>query len=221
MSSATDVPLADPTAMTRFHSIFREALASAARFVGGAAPADTDRAEHVGTYYDNVLRLLHAHHEAEDLTLYPWMLERLPEHADVFTRMDAEHEAILGPLTAAEHAVAAWRADPTEAARRATTMSLAELEGVLVRHLDDEEAEAVPLIGQCITVAEWGEMSGVAFQHFTGDKAWLVIGLIQEQMLPHENESMEAGMPSPLREFWVGSGRSTFDDFVTRLRAAG
>jgi len=221
MSSATDVPLADATAMTRFHRIFREALSSAAGFVGGAAPGDTDRAEQVGTYYDNVLRLLHAHHEAEDLTIYPWMLERLPEHADVFARMDAEHEAILGPLTAAEQAVAAWRADSTEAARGASVTGLAELEGVLVRHLDNEEAEAVPLIGECITVAEWGEMSGVAFQHFTGDKAWLVIGLIQEQMLPHENEAMEAGMPPQLREFWVESGREMFEDFVTRLRAAG
>jgi hemerythrin-like domain-containing protein len=220
MSSATDVPLADATAMTRFHHIFREALTAAPRFVRGAAPGDSDRAELVGTYYDNVLRLLHAHHEAEDLTIYPWMLARLPEHADIFARMDAEHEAILGPLTAAEHAVAAWRTDPTETAREATATGLAELEGVLLRHLDDEEAEAVPLIGQCITVAEWGEMSGVAFQHFTGDKAWLVIGLIQEQMLPHENEAMEAGMPPPLREFWVGPGRSTFDDFVTRLRTA-
>lgn len=221
MSSATDVPLADPTAMTRFHHIFREALTATPRFVGGAAPGDTDRAELVGTYYDNVLRLLHAHHEAEDLTIYPWMRERLPEHADIFTRMDAEHGAILGPLTAAERAVAAWRTDPSQATREATVSALAGLEGVLVRHLDDEEAEAVPLIGQCITVAEWGEMSGVAFQHFTGDKAWLVIGLIQEQMLPHENQAMEAGMPPSLGEFWVGSGRSTFEIFVTRLRAGG
>jgi hemerythrin-like domain-containing protein len=213
--------LADATAMTRFHHIFREALTAATRFVGGAAPDDTDRIQLVGTYYDNVLRLLHAHHEAEDLTIYPWMLERLPEHADVFARMDAEHEAILGPLALAEQAVQAWRADPTEVTRESTVTGLAELGGVLMRHLDDEEAEAVPLIGQCITVAEWGEMSGVAFQHFTGDKPWLVIGLIQEQMLPHENEVMEAGMPPPLREFWVGSGRSTFETFVTRLRAAG
>lgn len=221
MSSATDVPLADPTAMTRFHHIFREALTAAPRFVGGAAAGDTDRAELVGTYYDNVLRLLHAHHEAEDLTIYPWMLERLPQHADVFARMDAEHEAILGPLTSAEHAVAAWRADPTESAREATVAGLADLEGVLVRHLDDEEAEAVPLIGQVITIAEWGEMSGVAFQHFTGDKAWLVLGLIQEQMLDHENEAMEAGMPPPLREFWVGSGRAMFGDFAGALRGSG
>jgi hemerythrin-like domain-containing protein len=220
MSLPSAVPLADPTAMTRFHHIFREALTGRTGLVGAATPGDTDRAELVGSYYDNVLRLLHAHHEAEDLTIYPMMLERLPEHADVFARMDAEHGAILGPLTAAEHAVAAWRADPTQASRDGVAAALSELEGVLVRHLDDEEAEAVPLIGRCITVPEWGEMSAVAFQHFTGDKPWLVIGLIQEQMLPHENEAMEAGMPPPLREFWVGTGRRTFEGFVTALRAA-
>ena len=38
-------------------------------------------------------------------------------------------------------------------------------------------------------------MSAIAFQHFSGDKVWLVLGLIQEQMFAEENETMEANMP--------------------------
>jgi hypothetical protein len=67
-------------------------------------------------------------------------------------------------------------------------------------------------------VAEWGEMSATAFQHFSGDKPWLVIGLIQEQMLPSENETMEANMPPPVRDFWTGTGRPMFQGFVADLR---
>jgi iron-sulfur cluster repair protein YtfE (RIC family) len=218
MTTAPELPLADATAMTRFHRIFREALDAAPRFVGGAPADDRDRAELVGSYYDNVFKLLHAHHEAEDLTIYPLMMERLPEHVDVISRVNAEHETVLGTLHTTEQAVAAWRAEPSSASRDAATTALETLHTTLLEHLDHEEEEVVPLIALCITVAEWGEMSATAFQHFSGDKVWLVVGLIQEQMLPEENSTMEANMPPPVRDFWVGTGRGMFRAFTAELR---
>lgn len=218
MTTAAEVPLADATAMTRFHRIFREALDGVPRFVGGAAEGDGGRVELVASYYDNVLKLLHAHHEGEDLTIYPLMVQRLPEQVEVISRVNAEHEVVLGSLDAAEEAVSDWRADPSAARRDEAVTALQSMGTILLEHLDHEEAQVVPLIGMCITIAEWGEMSAVAFQHFRGDKPWLAIGLIQEQMLPHENQAMEANMPPPVRDFWVGSGRPMFEDFVTELR---
>ena len=218
MTAAPELPLVDATAMTRFHRIFREALEGAPRFVGEAPVDDSGRAELVGTYYDNVLRLVHAHHEAEDLTIFPQMQERLPEHQDVLTRVNAEHDAVQGTLEAAEGAVATWRAEPSSATRDGAADALEALRLALLEHLDHEEADVVPLIGQCINVAEWGAMSATAFQHFTGDKPWLAIGLIQEQLLPQENATMEANMAPPVHEFWTGTGRQLFTDFVAELR---
>lgn len=218
MTEAPDLPFADPTAMTRFHRIFREALAAAPGLVGGAPPDDAARTELVGTYYANVLKLLHAHHEAEDVTIFPMMLERLPDHREVITAVNAEHEGVLGTLGTAEEALEAWRSAPTEATRDAAAGGLGDLAPVLLAHLDHEEADVVPLIGECINVAEWGQMSATAFQLFGGDKPWLVIGLIQEQMLATENATMEANMPPPVHDFWVGSGRAMFQEFVTDLR---
>lgn len=218
MTTTPELPLADATAMTRFHRIFREALDAVPRFVGAAPADDNDRAELVGSYYANVLKLLHAHHEAEDLTIYPLMVERLPQHLDVISRVNAEHEALLGTLDAAERAVVAWRAHPSSGSRDAAGAALEGLQTILLEHLDHEEADVVPLIALCINVAEWGEMSAVAFQHFSGDKVWLVLGLIQEQMFAEENETMEANMPPPVHDFWMSSGRAMFQDFTAQLR---
>jgi hemerythrin-like domain-containing protein len=204
--------------MNRFHRILREALDAAPVLVGSVAADDNDRADLVGSYYANVFNLLHAHHEAEDLTIFPLLVGRLPEHVDVITRVNAEHDAVLGALEPAEQIVAAWRQQPSGAARDAAVEALASLRTILVAHLDHEEAEVVPLIALCINVAEWGEMSAVAFQRFSGDKPWLVIGLVQEQMLATENATMEANMPPPVHDFWVGSGRAMFQDFVAELR---
>ena len=216
MTTAPELPLADATAMTRFHRIFREALDAVPRFVGTAS--DEARVELVASYYANVLALLNAHHEAEDVTIFPQLLERLPEHVDVISRVNAEHEGVLDTLGAAEQALAAWRADPSSTSRNGAVAAFEALQAKLIEHLDHEEADVVPLIGQCINVAEWGQMSATAFQLFSGDKVWLVIGLIQEQMLPQENATMEANMPPPVHEFWVGSGRGMFQDFVAALR---
>ena len=218
MTTAPELPLADATAMTRFHRIFREALDAVPRFVGGARGDDRDRADFVGSYYANVLKLLHAHHEAEDLTIFPMMLERLPEHADVISRVNAEHDTVLGALGQAEDAVAAWRADPSGSTRDAAVTALEALRPILLQHLDHEEADVVPLIALCINVAEWGQMSATAFQRFSGDKVWLAIGLIQEQLLAEENATMEANMPPPVHDFWVGSGRPMFQEFAAELR---
>jgi hypothetical protein len=38
-------------------------------------------------------------------------------------------------------------------------------------------------------------------------------------MLPHENEMMEANMPPPVHDFWVGSGRGMYEGFVAELRS--
>jgi len=43
-------------------------------------------------------------------------------------------------------------------------------------------------------------------------------GLIQEQLLPAEVETMEANMPPPVHDFWVNTGRATFQEFVGELR---
>ena len=134
------------------------------------------------------------------------MLERLPEHAELIDRGNAEHEAVLGRLEAAEDALASWRAEPSDASRAALLGALDGLGERLIEHLDHEEADVVPLIGQCIDVAEWGAMSANAFQRFSGDKPWLAIGLIQEQLLPTENATMEANMPPPVHDFWVRTG---------------
>lgn len=82
------------TRTTRFRRIFRVALAAVPRFVGDAPADGSDRAVLVGSYYANVLKLLHAHHEAEDPTIYPRMVERMPRHVDVISRVNVEHEKV-------------------------------------------------------------------------------------------------------------------------------
>jgi hypothetical protein len=84
--------------------------------------------------------------------------------------------------------------------------------------LDEEEQIAMPIAAKYINVAEWGELPGHGMANFTGDKLWLIIGLIREQMTPSQLADMDTHMPPPVADFWANSGQHLFTDFVGELR---
>jgi hypothetical protein len=205
--------------MVRFHRVFRDAMASGPAFVGTVADGDSARADVVGMYYANVFRLLHGHHEAEDELMTPRLLDRAtPDEAAEVRRVAAQHEDVLADLTAAEDRLAAFRADPAPETKAALLDAVAALDVTTRRHLDEEEAVVLPIAARYMNVAEWGEIPAHGMQHFDGDKPWLIIGLIQEQMPPEVVAMMDANMPPPVAEFWASTGRRMFVDYVALLR---
>ncbi len=220
MTEMTMPPLADTSDMANLHQVFRDALDSAVPLIGSCDPDDGDHVEMVASYYDNVLRLLHAHHESEDVVMTPRLLERCtPEEAAEVQRVANQHESVLGGLETAERKLAAWRSAPSLDSATVASTALVYLNTDLSAHLDDEERTVVPLAARYIYAPEWGEMPSHGMQHFTGDKLWLVLGLIREQMTPAQIADMDAHMPPPVADFWTGQGEAMFTEYVGKLRA--
>ncbi len=218
MSEVADLPLADTTDMIGMHRVFRYALADAPQLVDSAT-GDPERCEAVATYYDNVLRLLHVHHDGEDELISPRLAERATvDEAVEVARIAAQHADVRDDISAAEGHLAAWRETRTSDAGAYVADSLGALNASLTPHLDEEEAVVLPIAARYLNVAEWGELPGHGMRSFTGDKLWLIIGLIREQMTPEQVEAMDAHMPPPVAQFWAASGRVMFTDFVTDLR---
>ena len=213
------LPLADTSDMVGLHRVFRDALTHAPQYIGGVADGDAERAELVGSYYAHVLELLHRHHEGEDELLTPRLVERAPDKADLISRIAGQHDTVLGSLDAADSALADWRANPTAGARDAAVAAMGTLHDTLVAHLDEEEREILPIAAQHINVAEWGELPAHGMRAFTGDKMWLLLALIQEQMTPEQIANMEAHLPPPVSEMWNGPGRGLARDYIAQVRA--
>src|SRR6202012_3768246 len=94
MAETAELPLADTTEMASVHRVFRNALDAVPQLVGPAA-GNGERADLVGSYYANVLRLLHVHHEGEDEFLTPLLLERgSPAETAEISRIAAQHAAV-------------------------------------------------------------------------------------------------------------------------------
>jgi iron-sulfur cluster repair protein YtfE (RIC family) len=218
MSDIVTVPLADTSDMIQLHCVFREALGSAAPLVGSVAAGDSERAEVVHAYYFNVLALLRGHHEGEDELVWPKLVERAPEHAETIMRIAGQHDGVVTSMDEACRLLDEWKQDPQIDGGAKLAAALATLGAELAAHLDEEERVILPIAAQHMTAPEWGELPAHGMQHFSGDKIWLILGLIQEQMRPEQIAVMEAHMPPPALEFWTSTGRALFTDFVGRLR---
>lgn len=218
MNDTTTGVKPDTNDMLAVHQVFRDAFGCAPQLVGSVCGERNERTDAVATYYANLLAFLHAHHEGEDELVWPKLLERAPEQAETVRRIAAQHEGVTVSLAEAEQRLAAWTADPDIDHGAALAASLASLGSELVAHLDEEERRILPLAAEHMTVAEWAELPGHGMRSFSGDKLWLIMGLIREQMPPEAIAHMEAQMPPPVLEFWRSSGRAQFEEFVTALR---
>jgi hypothetical protein len=218
MGSQADVR-PDTSDMLAVHQVFREAFDAVSDHVAStAAGSDADRVQLVGDFYRNVFAFLHVHHESEDDLVTPLLIARLDDSTEV-KRVAAQHTEVLDPLVEAETALAAWSAAPDAASGEVFVARVGVLDEVLTAHLDEEERIVLPLCDH-LTVEEWGALPGHAMANFQGDRIWLVLGLIREQMEDRQRAEMLVHMPPPAVEMWTTSGNDAFDRFVGELRGA-
>jgi hemerythrin-like domain-containing protein len=220
--SATALTRPDTDEMVRVHRVFREAFALAPQLIGAVRVDDVDQVSRIATYYEGVLVFLHVHHEGEDELLWPRLIERCQGEAAVINLAADQHQGILTDLSNAETLLAVWREQADTARGAELAAALATLGANLVVHLANEEKTILPLVEEHLTVDEWHELPAHGMQ--TGAQRaphlmWLVIGLIREQMTDGQRAGMDAGMPPPVRDFWVSQGEPMFLEFIGKMRA--
>src|SRR5580704_12763401 len=108
MADQAGVARPDVTDMYAVHRVFRDTLGAAPQLVGGIPTGDTARVDQIANYYDNILYFLEAHHDGEEVIVFPRLRERCPEEGAFLDSLETEHEAALGLLGTARSSLAAW-----------------------------------------------------------------------------------------------------------------
>ena len=200
------------------HGVFRSFFATVTGIVDGVTATDTESVAVVHSYCDNVLRFLDAHHGGEDAILWPALTERCAEARKLIGRMEGEHASVHAARERAGAALGSWYALPSRETARALTTALGDLRAVLENHLSEEEVEILPLASRHVSPEEWGSLPGHAMSHFSGDKIWLILGLVFEQMSSEQLATTLTLMPPPVVEMWTTSGKPAFDEFIAAVR---
>ena len=216
--SAAAMTRPDTTDMVAVHRVFRESLGVAPQLIGSVPSDDVERVAAVAGYYSDILAFLHVHHEGEDELLWPKLVERCPEDAELIRRIAGQHDGVLTALQTAETYLTAWAAEPTMDHAATLAAALITLAVGLAAHLDEEERVILPLAADHLTMEEWGQLPAHGMQNFKGERIWLVMGLIREQMTDAQRAAMDTHMPPPVREFWVNVGEPQFIRFIADIR---
>jgi hemerythrin-like domain-containing protein len=209
--------LTDTSDMVNLHRVFRNAMDRGPTLIASAPDGDMHRAAVVASYYTNVLSLLRVHHESEDELIWPRLLERCPDNADGISRIAAQHGDVIESLAAARQASQNWSTSASRDDAITLQDALAVLNADLTPHLDDEEEFILPVAARHLSLDEWGELPSHGMRAFDGDKLWLILGLVLEQMTPAQREAMQENLPPPVAEMWANFGRRTFEVFVAEL----
>jgi hemerythrin-like domain-containing protein len=207
----------DVSDMYAVHHALLGALDGAPEYVGKAS-SGSEHAEMVGSFYENVIEFLHGHHTAEDELIYPLLEQRCADKRSELERIDDQHKLLHAPMDAARAAIATWRAAPSEDNAQAVVDAIAGISQALRPHLTEEESVMLPIAARWMTAEEWGRMPGHAMAIFRGDKPWLPLGLVREQLNEQQRDGMLAGMPPEMRTMWIEQMEPAFNAFIAEVR---
>lgn len=210
--AAAKAPGSKTREMHMVHTGLRREFGLMAELVRGVAEGDQARAAIVADHVELIGSVLHHHHHAEDLAIWPRLLERCPEEVEPLIHgMEHQHERIAALGGDLMKATANWKNDASAQNRDAAVDIVGPLVAVLREHLGAEEEYVLPLIEKHITADEWDAMAAEAVTGLPQDKMPLIFGLLMYDGTPEEIEDTLVNIPE--------QGRAAFAEMAPKLFA--
>lgn len=200
MQTALSTTPARTEEMAVIHRIFRSGFPMTAVLVRQTPEGATARSEPIAAHLDFLLNGLHHHHSSEDAEIWPRLLDRAAPQAELITRMEGQHELVAERSEQVRTALESWRRSASDGELLATALD--EFTAALVVHLDDEEANVVPLIRAHITAEEWNRFGQQSFEKFTNAEKLVANGTLEEVATPEEFTWFLGNLPLPIKLMW-------------------
>jgi hemerythrin-like domain-containing protein len=147
------------------HTAFRRDTARLIEQLARLDVRDAARIQLLVAWFAKMEHSLHIHHTVEDEVLWPAIRDRDPGFDAEQQLMEDEHGELDAALTATRRALqtlAVTGGTVRDDARRAAESSAVRLRGVLLEHLDDEEARALPRLGELFSAEEYAQLDARA-----------------------------------------------------------
>jgi hemerythrin-like domain-containing protein len=212
----------EPGAMTRemtmVHTGFLREFFLMPGLVRGVSDGDRVRVELVTDHIGMRSFGLHHHHQAEDVGIWPRLLERAPEEVQPLVHgMERQHERIAAGLDELTTEIAAWRADPSALNREAVAQTLDALLPVLREHLDDEVEYVMPIIEKHITAEEWYATFTAGLSQMPPESLPLAMGLMMYEGDPLAVQEALNNIPEQARSAVAEAAPKAYADYAERL----
>jgi hemerythrin-like domain-containing protein len=171
--------MADSRDMIVVHTMFRKQFAAIPGLVCDVADGDRNQVAIVADHVAWMVEFLHAHHEGEDMLVWPRLVERCPTEVEplIFT-MEAQHHALAVALDALAARASEWRNTAAIEERDALAAAATELLVQIAEHLDLEELRVLSLIDRYLTEKEWKQVGGSGLKKMSFGQLTIAFGMI-------------------------------------------
>jgi hypothetical protein len=196
--------------MRRIHRFFLWAYGEAPGLVRSAAAGDTSRAAYVGEVLGNFDKVLHIHHDGEDLLMYPQLKERAPACALHIGQMLEQHRQVTLRLGAIEPVRLRWMRTADEESAADLAARYEDLARVLNTHLRREVTEMMPVADRVMSEQEMKEAGQHGIQEL--DRKFLVgyLGMVLATNPPADRKELFNEIPPPVRLAYRLVGRRMY-----------
>jgi hemerythrin-like domain-containing protein len=181
------------------HRAFRDGFTEGAELVRAAQSPSEERVRFLADHLDFGIMMLHLHHEGEDELLYPKLIERAPEQAQMIEEVEHQHELVRTALDAAAVAASKWRERPSPETGQALAAAIDEANAVARTHLDDEEQKIVPLAAVTVTQEEWDALGKHGVALIPRKKMPIAFGMLLDPLDAADRAYMKKSLPPPVR----------------------
>jgi hypothetical protein len=197
-------------AMRRVHRFFLWAYDEAPGLVRSTDAGDTARAAYVGEVLGNFDRVLHIHHEGEDLLMYPQLADRAPGCALHVAQMLEHHRQVTQRLEHIEPARRRWMETADAAAGEELALRYEDLSALLNVHLRREVTEVMPVVDRVMSEKEFNAVGQHGIEQF--DKKFLVgyLGMVLATNPPADRKELFKEIPAPVRLAYRLVGRGMY-----------
>jgi hemerythrin-like domain-containing protein len=193
---STSNSMADSRDMIVVHTMFRRQFAGIPALVSEVRDGDTDQVAIVADHVAWMVEFLHAHHEGEDMLVWPRLVERCPTEVEplIFT-MEAQHHGLAVALDDLAAKAATWRTTSAVQERDALAEAATELLVPIAEHLDLEEREVLSLIDAYLTEKEWKQVGGSGLKKMSFGQLTVAFGMILDDASPEQVTTMRHTIP--------------------------
>jgi hemerythrin-like domain-containing protein len=214
-------PMADSRDMIVVHDAFRREFNAIPGLVSKVPEGDGAQVAIVADHVVWMVTFLHAHHEGEDLLVWPKLLERgTAETNPLIHTMEAQHDGLYQALKNLEAKAVDWRKTSAVQERDALAGAATDLLLPIAEHLDLEEREVLPLIDKYLTEKEWKEIGGSGMKKMSFGQVKVAFGMILNDAKPEQVKIMQDTIPRAPWTIFSFLGPRAYVKYAERLHSA-
>jgi hemerythrin-like domain-containing protein len=165
--------------MYTVHAMFRREFALLPGLVRGVTDGDIERARVVGDHVRLVNTVLYHHHHAEDLVLWPRILERASKDIDpVVQLLEGQHHGLDVLIEKLNRRLDSWTSSGDGDEGKQLAAVLQRLAAGLYEHMGLEEKLALPLVERHVFASEWEAMVAAGAADVPPEIGPILVGML-------------------------------------------